>query len=169
MARPGRKVTRQVTEATEALAQRVEGEVDQIRRTLSNLIDFSSLSRREVGLRLLESDCGSDIGRLLSGRLELKMKHVLAICRVIDLEPAELLQIALKPRAGVRSPLVRRIEALQPFAKADPGSPEPSATDLKRRLQELAEGLNEVAREVARLDPLRGASGNPAWDVELSR
>ena len=69
----------------------------------------------------------------------------------------------------MRSPLVQRIEALQPFAKADAGLPGPSAGVLKRRLQDLAEDLDEVAQEVARLDPLRGASGNPAWDVELSR
>lgn len=47
------------------------------------------------------------------------MKHVLALCRVIDLEPVEFLQIALKPRSGQRSPLLRRLQALLPQAGAE--------------------------------------------------
>jgi len=39
---------------------------------------------------------------------------LLAICRVIDLDPLRFVQIALKPRPGQRSPLLRRLEALLP-------------------------------------------------------
>jgi hypothetical protein len=77
------------------LAQRIEGELGQMRQALANLIEFSGLSGRQVERRLLESDCGTDLGRLLGGRLDLKMKHVLALCRVLELEPVEFVQIAL--------------------------------------------------------------------------
>jgi len=66
------------------------------RESLILLIEFSGMSRREVERRLCERGCGTDIGRLRSGRLDLKMQHVLAICRVIDLDPLEFVQIVLK-------------------------------------------------------------------------
>jgi hypothetical protein len=138
------------------LAQRVEGEVGRMREALANLIDFSRLSRREVERRLLQSGCGTDLGRLLSGRLGLKMEHVLAICRVIELEPLEFVQIALKPRPAQRSPLLRRLEALLPYARAEAGPLAPAAkvpdvVGLLHRAQDLVERLDELMREAARL------------------
>jgi hypothetical protein len=44
------------------LAQRIEGELGRMRRALANLIEFSGMSRREVERRLLENDCGTDLG-----------------------------------------------------------------------------------------------------------
>lgn len=141
----------QPTEAP--LAQRVESEVDRMREALAQLIEFSGMSNREVEHRLCRNDCGTDLGRLLSGRLDLKMKHVLAICRVIELEPVEFVQIVLKPRAGQRSPLLRKIEALLPYARGEAGPPVPRAAEaaaLLRRAEELRMQLNEVmGREAA--------------------
>jgi hypothetical protein len=139
-----------------ALAQRIEGELGLMRQVLSNLIEFSGMSRREVERRLLESDCGTDLGRLLSGRLDLKMKHLLALCRVIDLEPLEFVQIALKLRPDQRSPLLRRLEALLPYARAEAGAAAPPRTTpeiaaLLRRAQDLAEELQEFMGQTARI------------------
>jgi len=50
------------------LAQRIEGELGRMRRALANLIDFFPMNRRQVEQRLLENDCGTDLGRLLRGR-----------------------------------------------------------------------------------------------------
>jgi hypothetical protein len=105
------------------LAQRVKVEVERMRVALDHLIEFSGMSRREVERRLLSNDCGTDLGRLLSGRLDLKVKHVLAICRVIELEPLELVQIALKPSPAKRSPLVRKIETLLPYSRFETDLP----------------------------------------------
>ena len=133
-----------------------------MRETLAHLIDFSGLSRREVERRLCQKGCGTDLGRLLAGRLDLKMQHVLAICRVIDLEPLEFVRIALKPRPRQRSPLLRRLKALLPYARAEDSSPAspprpPMDADLVRRAQDLAEQLNDLLREVARPATLEGA------------
>ena len=138
------------------LAQRIAGELGRMRQALANLIEFSGMSRRQVERRLLENDCGTDLGRLLSGRLDLKMKHLLALCRVLELEPVEFVEIALKSRPGQRSPLLRRIEALLPEGRtvAAPPTPAPRAPDapaLLRRMQDLAERLDELMREMARL------------------
>jgi hypothetical protein len=96
------------------LALRIERDIGRMRRALGDLVEFSGMSRRDVERRLRECGCGTDLGRLLSGRLELKMKHLLAVCQVIELGPLELMQIALKPRPGERSPLLRRIQDLVP-------------------------------------------------------
>lgn len=79
--------------------------------------------------------------------------RLLALCRVIDLEPVEFLQIALKPRSGQRSPLLRRLEALLPHAGAEACPPAPPAeapdlADLARRVHELAEHLDAFLRAV---------------------
>jgi hypothetical protein len=140
------------------LAQRIAGELGRMRQALANLIEFSGLSRREVERRLLDNDCGTNLGRLLSGRQDLKMKHLLALCRVIDLEPVEFVQIALKTRPGQRSPMRRRIESLLPYAREDgatlASAPKaPDAAGLLHRIQDLAERLDELMREVGRLVP----------------
>ena len=79
------------------------------------------------------------------------MSHILAICRVIELQPVELFQIALKPRPGQRGPLLRRLEALLPYARADePLEPRPNVQDVQgllRQVQETVERLNELMRE----------------------
>jgi hypothetical protein len=149
--------------AEAALRQRIEREVDQMRHALVNLIEFSGMSQREVEQRLCQSGCGTDLGRLLSGRPGLKMKHVLALCRVIDLEPLEFVQIELKPRPGQRSPLLRRLEALLPYARAEAGPPTlAGASDvpgLLQRAHALAAQLSDLMEEAARMaDPEGGLS-----------
>jgi hypothetical protein len=160
--------------ADDSLALRIEGELGQMRKALSNLIEFSGMSRREVERRLLESDCGTDLGRLLSGRLDPKMKHLLALCRVIDLEPLEFVQIALKPRPDQRSPLLRRLEALLPYARAEAGAAAPPRTTaeiaaLLRRAQDLAEQLQEFMREAARIPTPADGHRQPPREVSRSR
>jgi hypothetical protein len=157
-----------------ALAQRIEGELGLMRQVLSHLIEFSGMSRREVERRLLESDCGTDLGRLLSGRLDLKMKHLLALCRVIDLEPLEFVQMALKPRADQRSPLLRRLEALLPYARAEAGAAAPPRTMVEmavllRRAQDLAEQLQEVIRDAAWIPTPADAHKPPPSEGARSR
>jgi|SRR5579863_2309945 len=92
----------------------------------------------------------SDTGRTTRPQL------LLALCRVIELEPVEFVEIALKSKPGQRSPLLRRIEALLPdgrtvAAPPTPGLRAPDAQALLRRMQDLAERLDEFMREVARL------------------
>ena len=145
-----------------------------MRKALSNLIEFSGMSRREVERRLLESDCGTDLGRLLSGRLDLKMKHLLALCRVIDLEPLEFVQIVLKPRPGQSSPLLRRLEALLPYARSETGAAVPPPTTVEiagllRRAQDLAEQLQEVMREAARIPTPADGHKPPPTEASRSR
>jgi hypothetical protein len=145
-----------VPPAGPSLSQQVAGEVGRMREALAHLIEFSGMSRREVEQRLCQRGCGTDLGRLLKGRLDLKMKHVLALCRVLELEPLEFVQIALRPRPGQRSPLLRRLEALLPYARPEAAPPAPrletpDVADLLHRARDLAEQLSQLMQEAARL------------------
>ena len=155
-------------EAGASLSQQVAGEVGRMREALAHLIDFSGMSRRELEQRLCQRGCGTDLGRLLKGRLDLKMTHVLALCRVIELEPLEFIQIALKARPGQRSPLLRRLEALLPYIHPEAGPPAPpleppDVADLLHRARDLAKQLDRLIQEVARLaTPERGQRPAPS-------
>ena len=125
-----------------------EAEVVRARETLSHLIEFSGMSRREVERHLLEQGCGTDLGRLLSGRLDLKLRHIFDICRVIDIYPLEFFHIVLRD-SEQRSPLLQRLEAMIPSriqraARApEGGPPAPNFEDLLHRFSELLRKLEK--------------------------
>lgn len=131
-----------------------EAEVIRARGTLSHLIELSGLSRREVERRLLEQGCGTDLGRLLSGRLDLKLRHIVDICRVIGIFPLEFFQIVLKD-SEQRSPLLQRLEALIPgrigrAARAPEGRlPAPNFEDLVGRFSVLLRQLEKSTTDLS--------------------
>ncbi len=85
--------------------------MERARVTLGHLIEFSGLSRREVEKRLLDLGCGTDLDRLLRGRLDLKFRHILDILYVIEVYPLEFFSMVCgRPRE--RSPLLGRLEAI---------------------------------------------------------
>lgn len=100
-----------------ALPHRVESEIAYMRELLGHLIEFAGMSRREVEKRLVHAGCGTDLGRVLNGRLALKVEHLLAICSVLELDPREFFDMAFKRWPRRRSPLLRRLEALLPAVR----------------------------------------------------
>jgi hypothetical protein len=123
-----------------------EAEVGRARETLGHLIELSGMSRREVERHLLEQGSGTDLGRLLSGRLDLKFRHIVDICRVIDIYPLEFFHIVFRD-SEQRSPLLQRLEAMIPAriqrtVRAPEGRPPaPNLEDLLRRFSELLHRL----------------------------
>ena len=107
------------------------------------------MSRREVERQLLEQGCGTDLGRLLSGRLDLKLRHIVDICRVIDLYPLEFFHIVFRD-SEQRSPLLQRLEALLPsrvpraVRAPEVRPPAPNFEDLLRRFSELVHKLEKA-------------------------
>jgi hypothetical protein len=154
----------------ETPAARVERQVDRVRDTLCNLIEFSGLTRRQVERRLLRDGCGTDIGRLLKGALALKVEHVLAICQVIGIHPAELFGIVFKqPRE--RFPLLERITALLGIAgdderRARPNPPPGSIDELCQHVQKLSDQIAQLARAshiaTARSEPANRTFNQPS-------
>jgi hypothetical protein len=133
------------------------------RTALSRLIELSGLSRREIERRLLEQQAGTDLGRLLSGRLDLKLRHIVDIVRVIELHPHEFFRLLFK-EAPDRSPLLRRLDGLM-GALGPMASPPPEVQrilkalcSVDRELQTVKRQLVDLAGESARR-PLRTAVG----------
>jgi hypothetical protein len=89
---------------------RSDREVQRAREILSDLIDLSGMSRREVERRLLEEDSGTDVNRLLAGKLDLKLRHILEICRLVGIYPLVFFNILLNQPEP--SPLLRKLRVL---------------------------------------------------------
>lgn len=114
------------------------GQVARVLETLDHLIELSGMSRREVAARLVERGGGTDLGRLLNGRLALKLSHVLDICREIDVNPLDLLRIAFGG-AGTRSPLLQRLDDLIQASRASAAGRNLAAPLLEQLQRSLAE------------------------------
>ena len=94
-------------------ATRGRAEVERARATLRTLVDLSGMSRREVRRRLAAQGSGINLAGLLSGRLDLKLRHVIDLGRVLGVEPGEFFRLVFGAgEAGQRSPLLRRLEGL---------------------------------------------------------
>jgi len=138
----------------------IESDLGYMRELLGNLIDFSGISRREVEMRLLEAGCGTDLGRLLHGRLSLKVEHVVALCWVLELDPREFFDMAFKRRPRIRSPLLRRLDALRIESHAIATLPpdEPGAAPPRRgragRLWAIEQASVALAQAMARFGRL---------------
>ncbi len=95
-----------------------DAEVARIAELLKMAIRMSGASNREIERRLGLS--GGYLSRLFAGGIELKVKHILDISDVIQLDPGEFLQIAFPPHREIRSPtgkklldLVTRIQSVE--------------------------------------------------------
>src|ERR1700716_1127501 len=88
----------------------VDHEVNRAREILGDLIDLSGMSRREVERRLLEEDSGTDVTRVLSGKLDLKIRHIPAFCRLFGFNPLVFFNMLLKTPEP--SPLMQRLETV---------------------------------------------------------
>ena len=132
------------------------GALTRAREVLSSLIELSGMSRREVERRLLAEDAGTDLGRLLGGRLDLKLRHILDISRVLGLHPVELLAMALgEPRE--RSPFLRRLDALIAPVSVRVADAEPRPGRIGNRAGEIDELQRRVADLAWRIDELLAA------------
>ena len=115
-----------------------EPDVKRAREILTELIELSGMSRREVERRLLDRKAGTDVNRVLAGKLDLKLRHILNISRVIGLDPGIFFSLLLpEPEA---SPLLDKI---MPIVNAE-----------HRRLRRVATRLTRGVR-AEDLDPLR--------------
>lgn len=114
---------------------------DEVRRAaslLETLIQVAGMPPEELEKRL-EASPGY-LGRLLTGKVELKLRHILAILRILEIEPALFFQI-LYPESGPAGGTVqldelrRRLEALGVGREAALPKPDVGIEDLERLVQ----------------------------------
>lgn len=110
----------------------IDDEVRRAAKLLEILIQVTGASQQEVEQRL-EASPGY-VGRLLEGRMELKLRHILAILRILEIEPTLFFQ-TLYPEAGTAGGTVKLDE-------------------LRRRLESLGVGSGPVPKPDIRIEDL---------------
>ena len=133
-----------------------ERDVKRAREILIELIDLSGVTRREVENRLLDEEAGTDVNRVLAGKLDLKLRHILNISRVIGLDPG-IFFILLLPEPEASSLLDR----IRPLLTAEHKRLRRVATRVAPGIP--AEDLDPVRRGVSALiEHQRGSSASRA-------
>ena len=115
----------------------IDDEVRRAAKLLETLIQAVAVSPEELEKRLDVSP--GYLRRLLSGAVELKLRHILAILRILEIEPSLFFQ-TLYPEAGPAGAMVQldelrqRLTALGVDRSAAP-KPEVGIDDLERLVQ----------------------------------
>jgi transcriptional regulator with XRE-family HTH domain len=92
-------------------------EVRRLRMMLKAGMKVLGFTNRDVERKLGLS--GSYLSRLFSGMIDLKVEHVVAISRVIGVEPAEMFQLSFPKTRKPMSPAGARFkEALEEFVRS---------------------------------------------------
>ena len=116
----------------------IDDEVRRAAKLLEALFQATGVSSEEMEKRLDASP--GYVRRLLSGALELKLRHILAILRVLEIEPALFFQ-TLYPEAGPAGGTVRldelrqRLTALGVGCEPTAPKPEVGMDDLEKLVQ----------------------------------
>ena len=112
-------------------------QVEGLTRLLGGLIRVSGQTRQALERRLGWS--AGYLSRLLSGDIDLKMRHVLMICEALAVEPGEFFRMAYPGPHGFEAGW--RAAAPRPR----PAPPPPSDEELDRRIRaSLAKILGEM-------------------------
>lgn len=126
----------------------IDDEVRRAARLLEALIQMTGMPAEELERRLDASP--GYVGRLLSGRVELKLRHVLAILRVLDIEPALFFQALYQdagPAGGTGMSLDELRRRLEPLGVAALGCEpmQPKADYGMDDLHKLVQGAVQAA------------------------
>src|SRR5215211_3694778 len=109
------------------MSEKSEAEVVRLTNLLASAIKFSGWKQRDIE-KSLGLSSGS-MSRLLSGGIELKIKHVLEICEVIGFPPSRFFHAsypAAEDGGSDAARLQRLLEQLHPVPEAQPEPPAPA-------------------------------------------
>ena len=123
-------------------------QVEQLTEVFKILLRFSKVRHRNIEERLGFS--GGYMSRLLSGKIDLKISHVMSLAEILDIRLHELFAIAF-PEDGAKrpSPGLQNIRQVFPSLVPPVLGPAPEeattpAPDLKELHQRLETGFSEV-------------------------
>lgn len=129
-----------------------EDEVVRLTNLLSAAVKFSNITQREVE-RKLGLSSGS-LSRLFSGGIELKIKHILDVCEVIDFPPSRFFRAAYPQRdeeSGDAWRLQRLLEQLHPGKDHSDKDKLPSGLRLADEEPEPAKAANPSQADIERM------------------
>jgi len=128
----------------------IEDEIRRATKLLATLVQIAGLERQELD-RLLGQGRGY-ASQVLTGRVELKYRHILAILEVVDVEPGIFFRVLYpepdEPRQGAGGRVMERLlDRLHQSGYRDepaPAAQVPAAVDTA----ELEQRIQAVIREV---------------------
>jgi hypothetical protein len=124
-------------------------------------VGLSGLSRREIQRRLGKQGSAIDVGRVLRGDMDLRLRHLLAIIGAIDVQPLDFFELVFPARLQPRSPLAQLFEKAlvpTPSPAGPPGPPRGSqapavssarTTDSEARRRRMVELMREMESLIA--------------------
>lgn len=130
-----------------------KAEAARVRQALRSIIDVADMSHREIERTLVSQGHGLDVNRMLAGRFDLKLHQLLDVLGVLEIHPVEFFRLVFREPTQQSAILQRMREifgAVRPAAAvaSAPSAPRPEPTieALRRRVEELARQLDQLAR-----------------------
>ena len=136
----------------------VEAEIRRYGKMLEAVVKLSDLSTRELERRLDLG--GGTLNRIFTGKIDLKLRHILLVLEVVGMKPERFFQLAsARPAAGDEAGSALAAEILESFQRfgysiGRPPTPPPdrqlSDEELDRRIEAaLGRVLGRIAPEPA--------------------
>jgi len=150
----------------------VDSEIRRYGKLLEAVVKLSDLSTRELERRLDLG--GGTLNRIFTGKIDLKLRHILLVLEVVGMKPERFFQLACaRPAAGDEAGGALAAEILESFQRfgysiGRPSAPPPdrqlSDEELDRRIEAaLGRVLRRTAPEPAgALAAAAGAAAQPA-------
>ncbi|HSN88473.1 MAG TPA: helix-turn-helix transcriptional regulator [Thermoanaerobaculia bacterium] len=129
-----------------------QDEIVRIAAALRTAIRLSGISHRQV-----ERELGLSTGyltRILAGQVELRVRHVLDVCRVIGLSPDRFFGALFPPQEGPESMtrLERGLAQLHPPLERPAPPPPPPASSSEGRPKRIPELMRRLRQTLDELD-----------------
>ena len=151
----------------------VDEEIRRVAKVLEAVVKLSDFSTRELERRLDLG--GGTLNRIFTGKIDLKLRHVLLVLEVVGMKPERFFQLACaRPAAGEESGSSLAAEILESFQRfgysigrpAVAADRPPTDEELDRRIEAaLDRVLGKAAKEPgAATAALQAAAPEPAAD-----
>ena len=145
----------------------VDSEIRRYGKLLEAVVKLSDLSTRELERRLDLG--GGTLNRIFTGKIDLKLRHILLVLEIVGMKPERFFQLACtRPAAGDEAGSALAAEILESFQRfgysiGRPPAPPPdrqlSDEELDRRIEAALERvLGRIAPEPAGALAASGAS-----------
>jgi transcriptional regulator with XRE-family HTH domain len=123
----------------------VEKETRRLTNLLESLVRVKKMPVREVERRL--DMAGGTMNRIFSGKIEIKLRHILAVLEVLEVPPTAFFQIAYEKggeAVGVEQ-ILARLERMGLTSRPEPPATQPvTSEDLRRTIAEVLQELGVV-------------------------
>ena len=121
----------------------MDPETQRLINLLRSMLRVLGISHREIARRMKMSP--SYISKLFSGVSEMRLEHVVRICRAADLEPAEFFSLAYPRQPAGNSIAARKLRELLQLVQLQPSPtarPAPALEDEKQ-VEEMLRAMLE--------------------------